>query len=54
VCTNGDGKPGGYAEALAVLASCLDCLRAAAESGEVTEAEYGDGDGKSNSRPTER
>jgi hypothetical protein len=42
VCTGGDGKPGGYSEALAVLASCLDCLRAAAESGEVTEAAYGD------------
>ena len=41
MCTHGDGIPGGYAEALVMLAASLDCLRAAAVSGEVTEAEYG-------------
>lgn len=41
MCTRGDGMPGSYAEALAVVAAGLDCLRAAAASGEVPEAEYG-------------
>jgi hypothetical protein len=37
VCTEGDGKPGGYGEALAMLACSLDYLGAAAAGGEIPE-----------------
>jgi hypothetical protein len=42
VCTGGDGKPGGYAEALAMLASGLDYLNGAAAGGEIAEPALGE------------
>src|SRR5215468_8427845 len=42
VCTEGDGMPGGYAEALAMIAGGLDYLNAAASSGEISEPVLGE------------
>jgi hypothetical protein len=37
VCAKGDGKPGSYGEALAMVACSLDYLGAAAAGGEIPE-----------------
>ena len=42
MCTHGDGTPGGYAEALAMAASGLDYLNAAAASGELADPVLGE------------
>jgi uncharacterized protein DUF222 len=42
VCTAGDGMPGGYAEALAMVASGLDYLGAAAAGGQIAEPVLGE------------
>jgi uncharacterized protein DUF222 len=42
VCAEGDGKPGGYGEALAMVAAGLDYLSAAAAAGEMPEPVLGE------------
>ncbi|HEX6454384.1 MAG TPA: DUF222 domain-containing protein, partial [Trebonia sp.] len=42
MCTGGDGKPGNYGEALAMVASGLDYLGAAAGGGEIAEPVLGE------------